>query len=422
MRFKKIIISILFIIFLYLYSTPVLALFEEPTINSEAGLLIEVSNGKVLYQKNATEKMYPASTTKIMTAILALENCDLSEIATVSQNAIHMVPDGYTNAKLVAGEQMTIENLLYALMLNSANEAANVIAEHISGSVESFAELMNQKAIELGCTHTHFVNANGMHDEEHYTTAEDLAKLTIYCMKNREFRNIVSTIKYPLPATEFYPQNDRIMENTNILLSPTSPYYYEYAIGVKTGFTSQAGNCLVTYAEKDDAALVCVTLKADSPKGTYSYRFADSKSLLEYGFEAFSNHTIIEAGKLVEIISIKDATEDTRQLKIVAEKTISDYLSNDIMIEESQSKINLRSDISAPISEGEVLGTITYTIDNMNYTTNLIANNAVEKSITKTIYTKIVEKNSPYISFSLILGVILLIVGIVFLVTVEHKK
>ena len=383
--------------------------YQEPQINSEAGLLIDIETGKILYDKNSTDIMYPASTTKIMTAILAIENCELDEIATVSKNAIALVPSGYTTAKLVAGEEMSIENLLYGLMLNSANEAANVIAEHISGSIEEFSKLMNEKAKELGCTHTHFVNANGMHNEDHYTSAEDLAKIAIYCMKNEEFRKIVSTVEYALPTTSLYTKNDRIMKNTNMLITPSSQYYYEYAIGVKTGFTSQAGNCLVSYAEKDGRSLVCVTLKAGSTTGTSSYRFADSKSLLEYGFESFDNQDIIKEGTIIDTIQVENATKETKYLKIVAANTVSDLLSNNISLSDLKPTIELKSDISAPIRQGEKLGTITYTIDGTEYHSDLLASTNVEKNII-------------YISYSLISGTILLIVAILILLFKYLKK
>ena len=372
---------------------------SEPTINSQAGILIELNSGNVLFSKNASEKMYPASTTKIMTAILALEKCDLSEKATVSKNAIKLVPSGYTNAKLVAGEEMSIEDLLYGLMLNSANEAANVIAEHISGSIEEFSKLMTEKAKELGCTNTNFVNANGMHDENHYTTAEDLAKIAIYCMKNEEFRKIVSTVEYKLPATNVYTKDDRIMKNTNLLINPTSQYYYKYAIGVKTGFTTQAGNCLVSFAEKDGTEVVCITLKAGSTTDNSSFRFADSKSLLEYGLDQFSNTDIIKEGKIYKTIEIQNATKNTKNLKIKSESTVSDYISNSINISELTPEITLKDNINAPIKKGEKLGTITYKINDKEYSSDLIADNDV-------------EKDNSLIYYSIGLGGFLLIVGL----------
>ena len=322
-----------------------------------------------------------------MTAILALENCKLDEIATVSKNAVDLVPSGYTNAKLVPGEKMSIKDLLYGLMLNSANEAANVLGEHISGSIEEFAKLMNKKADEIGCTNTHFVNTNGMHNENHYTTAADLAKIAVYCMKNEEFRKIVSTVEYELPATDLYSKNDRIMKNTNLLINPQSSYYSKYVIGVKTGYTKQAGNCLVSYAEKDGVELVCVTLKAGSSSTSSSYRFSDSKSLIEYGFEAFSNRDIIEEGELIDTIQVKNATNKTKYLKIVAKDNISDFISNNIDFSEFKPKIELDDEITAPIYKGEKLGKISYDINGKEYSSDIIANSEVKQSYSFVIYS-----------------------------------
>ena len=374
--------------------------YKEPEINSEAGFLMEVNSGNILYNKNSSKKLYPASTTKIMTAILTLENCQLNEIATVSQNAVDLVPSGYTNAKLVPGEKMSIKDLLYGLMLNSANEAANVLGEHISGSIEEFAKLMNKKASELGCTNTHFVNTNGMHNDNHYTTAEDLAKIAIYCMQNEEFRKIVSTVEYKLPSTDLYPQNDRIMKNTNLLINPQSKYYSEYVIGVKTGFTTQAGNCLVSYAEKDGIELVCVTLKAGSSSSSSSYRFSDSKSLIEYGFEAFSNRNIINKDEIIDSIQVENATNKTKYLNIIAKDTISDFISNNIDFSTLEAKIKLNDEIIAPISKGEKLGTITYEINGKEYTSDLVANSDVKQSF-------------AFIILSISAGVILIIVALI---------
>jgi D-alanyl-D-alanine carboxypeptidase (penicillin-binding protein 5/6) len=344
--------------------------------------------------------MYPASTTKIMTAILAIENCKLTEKATVSQNAVDLVPSGYTNAKLVPGEKLTIKDLLYALMLNSANEAANVLAEHVSGSIEDFAVLMNKKAKELGCKNTNFLNANGMHNENHYTTAEDLAIIANYCMENDTFKEIVSTLEYELPTTELYTNNDRIMTNTNALINPNSQYYYEYAIGIKTGFTTQAGNCLVSCAEKDGTQLICVTLKAGSTTNNSSYRFADSKTLLEYGFENFSLQTLIKKDTIVDNIEVLNATKDTQNINVITKESISDFVSNDIDISNADIKINLNENISAPVYAGDTIGTVTYTINNKNYTTDLVSETSA--------YT-----STNYTSYFLIIGLILLVVSII---------
>ena len=168
----------------------------EKNLSSEAVLLMEASTGKVVYEKNGYEKKYPASTTKIMTAILAIEHCNLNETATASEFAINSVPSGYSTANIQIGETLSVKDLLYALMLQSANESAVILAEHVSGSQEAFANLMNEKAKELGCKNTHFINPNGIHNENHYTTAYDLALITQYAMKNQTFREIVKTTSF----------------------------------------------------------------------------------------------------------------------------------------------------------------------------------------------------------------------------------
>lgn len=385
------------------------SLVQEPEIVSEAGFLMEVNSGNVLYSKNSTEKLYPASTTKIMTAILTLENCKLDDIATVSQNAVDLVPTGYTNAKLVPGEEMRIEDLLYGLMLNSANEAANVLGEHISGTIDKFSELMNKKAEELGCKNTHFVNTNGMHNENHYTTAEDLAKIAVYCMKNEEFRKIVSTVEYTLPATNKYKNADRVMKNTNLLINPNSKYFSQYVIGVKTGYTKEAGNCLVSYAEKDEAKLICVTLKAGSSSDSSNQRFIDSKELLEYGLDNFSNREIVKENKFIDRVEVKNATNKTKYLKIVTKDSISDFILNDIDLSKINGKAKLKDEIIAPISKGEKLGTITYEIDGKEYETDLIAENDVERS-----YFVII--------LSISAGVILIVVALIINSKIRRKS
>lgn len=402
MELKKklsILIIILFVIFNIFFISKSFA-SSAPELNSEAAFLIESETGNILYEKNSTEKMYPASTTKILTAILAIENCDLDEIATVSSNAVALVPSGYTNARLVPGENISIKDLLYALMLNSANEAANVIAEHVSGSIDNFATLMNNKAIELGCKNSNFLNANGMHDDEHYTTAEDLAIITRYCMQNETFREIVSTTEYQLPSTNNYHNTDRIMHNTNNLIIPNSKYFYEYAIGVKTGFTSQAGNCLVSCANKDGVELICVTLKAGSTTDNSSYRFADNKALLEYGYENFSNQIIVEKNTVIETVEIQNGTKETKNLNIIVKDNLSDFINNNIDLENLKKDIKINENLKAPIYSGDILGTITYTLNDKTYSTDLIAETTVYEA-------------PNFTSYFLLAGLILLVVSII---------
>ena len=174
---------------------------DELSINAKAALIVETNTGKIIYEKDIYEQNYPASVTKILTAILTIENCELDDVATVSQTAISHIPTGYVIAPLYIGEQITIKDLLYALMLKSANDAAYVLAEHVGGSVEGFSEMMNKKAEELECKNTHFVNPNGIHNQNHYTTAYDMYLISNYAMKNETFKEIVSTYEYTLSPT-----------------------------------------------------------------------------------------------------------------------------------------------------------------------------------------------------------------------------
>ena len=185
----------------------------EIKIYSEAAILIEQKTGEILYEKDIYTRKYPASTTKILTAIIALEKCDLNEQAIANESAVKIIKSGYSIANIQVGESFTIGQLIDVMMIQSANEAANVIAEHISGSIPEFAKLMNQKAKEIGCLDSNFVNPNGVHDDNHYSTAYDLALIARYCMNNEKFREIVTKMECSLPTTEIW-QEERIFRNT----------------------------------------------------------------------------------------------------------------------------------------------------------------------------------------------------------------
>ena len=376
-------ILILVMILNCIFSINVLA--AEPDLNAEAAISVELSTGKVVYDKNAHKKMYPASTTKVMTALLVLENCDLNEKATVSYNAIQAVPEGYSNANLQVGEELTIKDLLYVLMIPSANEAANVLAEHIAGSVESFATMMNTRAEELGCETTHFVNPNGIHNDDHYSSAYDLYLIAKEAMKNETFRKIVSTTKCTLPATDKYPENDRTFVNTNKLIvynnsNRADNYYYKNAIGIKTGFTSQAGNCLISAASKDGVEYINVVLNCELTDDGLSYRFLDSKELFEYDYNNFEFSVLKEENEKVETVEVKNATKDTKNLDVLVKENLIVFKKNDLDEGDINQEITYNQNLVAPIAKGEVIGTVKYDVDGLEYTAELIAGNDVEQS------------------------------------------
>lgn len=381
---------------------------QEQNLNlySEAAVLIDAKTGSILYGKNAKEKMYPASTTKILTAILALEKCNLNDVVTVSKSAVDAIPAGYSSAYLSEGEQMSVKDLLAVFLVHSANDAGFVLAEHISGSIENFAKLMNEKATEIGCTNTHFTNPSGIQDENHYTTAYDLSLIAKYCMENSTFRSYVSSRSCTVSPTN--KSEARTYNNTNDLLNPSSEYYLENCIGIKTGYTSEAKNCLISAYSKDDLELICVILGADQTETGDSARYVDSISLFDYGVSNFSRQTLAQKGDVIESIQIANGTKETRDLDLVLENSLSALLKNNTEI--SNPTITLKENLSAPIAQNSVVGTITYTIDDVSYTENLLASHEVAKD------------SFLIFLFKIILGIILFLILIVIISSKSKKK
>lgn len=351
-----------------------------PNIISPSAILMDLKTGKILYEKNINKKMYPASLTKVMTAIITLEQCKLDEIATVSYNAVMSITPGYVTANLQVGEELTIEQLLYVLIVGSSNDAAIVLAEHISGSVENFSILMNEKAKELGCTSTNFVNPNGAHDENHYSTAYDLALMAKYAMQNEMFRKLVSTISYKLPVTNKYDKEDRLFTTTNSLIMENNTYFYKYATGIKTGFTTPAKNCLIASANKDNLELLTVILGSDQNSQGLSNRYLDTINLFEYGYNNYILKEIIHSGGVVQTVNIRNATRSTRKLDAVVAKDVSALVKKSDTDNVLLPEVHLNDNLKAPIKKGDVIGTVTYTAEGIEYNEDLIANNDVKKS------------------------------------------
>ena len=248
---------------------------------SKSCILIECSTNRVAYEKNADDIMYPASTTKLLTAIIALEKCNLSDTVTITNDMVSKIPTGYTTAYLQVGEILTIEQILNALLIPSANDAGYALAIHISGSIENFSVLMNQKAKEIGCTNSNFVNPSGIHSENHYSTARDLALIGQYSLKYPTITKIGSQTSYSLTSNNGKTRN---FETTNTLIKPNENNYYKYATGLKTGYTQPAGSCIVATAKKDDMEFLLVLLGAPIAENNTNYRDLDCQTLFEYGF------------------------------------------------------------------------------------------------------------------------------------------
>lgn len=291
---KKILLKSFTVLLFFTLCFSIIFATDIPVLACKSAILMDYDSGKLLYGVNENEKVYPASTTKVLTAILALENVDISNSTVVSKEATKL-PYGSSNAALKEGEVMTIEDLLYAMMLKSGNDAANVIAEAVSGNISDFVILMNQKAREIGCSNTNFTNAHGYHDDNHYTTPSDMMKILSYALKNETFIKIFSTTSYTIPATN-KTSKERIYQNTNrLILTKDASYlsrYYEYCIGGKTGYTDEAGRTLVAYAKKDDKNLILGVFNSN-PSGTEDLRYTDSINLFEHGFNNFEKTRLL---------------------------------------------------------------------------------------------------------------------------------
>ena len=419
MKLKKILlISIILIILFPIFS---FADTNQPEIISPACILIDSNTGKIIYEKQSKKRMYPASTTKMMTAILALENCKLDDMVTVNYSAVsaEAVPYGYTIANLITGEKFTVEQLLNVLLIPSANDAANVLAEHIGGSVENFSKMMNEKAKSIGCLDTHFVNPSGIHDDNHYSTAYDLCLIAQYGMKNETFRSIVCKTYYKLSPTDKYPKDDREFKTTNEMLldKPNSDYnyYYEYVNGVKTGFTEYAHHCIATSAKKDDVELICVILGAENEDAYESKRAVDCINLFNYAFENYTEKKFISKDTIVKQIEFKNDKkiiqnndEKPKILDVVPENDLSLFTTT--KVEEITPTITINNDLKEPILKGSIVGKIEYDIDNEHYSINLIANNDII--------------NSSYVQylFDILLIVLIIIILLTILKLHGHNK
>lgn len=342
-------------------------------------LLAETTTGKILYERNSDERIYPASLTKLMTAILVVENCELDEIVTVSDNAVNSVPSGYVNANLQVGEELTVEDLLYVMLIPSANDAANALAEHVGGNIESFSSMMNTRAKELGCIGSNFTNPSGLHQEEHYTTTKDLFLISQKAIENSIIKKIIGTTTYSLPSTNKYTKEARTFTTTNYMIRKSlTKYYCDYCIGAKTGYTGDAKNCVVEFAKKDGIELTAIVMGEDSKvKGQ---KFLDAKEMFEYVFQNYNFKKLAKQNDKYETVRVINGTKDTNQLEVLYKNSVNILIENNAE-KEIETKVEY-TNLKAPIQKGNIVGKAIYEYDGITYETELIANSNVEESRT----------------------------------------
>lgn len=328
---------------------------EGPEIAGNSAIVMEASTGTVLYEKNSHEELYPASITKIMTALLAVENCSLDENVTFSANAVYKTEG--SGIWRDVDEVMTMEQCLYALMLESANECAYAIAEHVGGDYDTFVQMMNDKAAELGCQNTHFNNPHGLPDENHHTCAYDMALISQAALKNETFRLITSTKKYTIPPTNKH-EEPTYMSNHHKMLNKyegDARYLYDGCIGGKTGYTSAANSTLVTFAERDGMTLICVVMNEQSPN-----HYLDTANLLNYCFENFQLWNVAE--------NETNYTSDVMENKIFANEEAFLALDKEsfIVLPKAVAFTDAVSEVKEDTTSKDKVGSIQYTYAERN--------------------------------------------------------
>lgn len=359
---------------------PFAAALDDPNIRAKSSILADPETGQVFYERAADERAFPASTTKIMTALLVLKYCELDETETCLEEDMDLEP-GSTPAGIKVGETLTIHDLLYCLLLPSGNEAANMLARHVAGSVDNFVWMMNQEAIVLGCTGTHFANPHGLHDENHYTTARDLYRIASEAMKDETFAEVVRTAIKTLQETNM--QKERQVLSTNqLILRRADPWYYKDCKGIKTGTTTPAGACLVSAAEKNGGMLISVLLGCDKDDYTGGVRpnFTETKRLFEWGFSNFASQTLMEPDKTIATVDVALSTE-TDKLSVKTAEGLTAVVPIDLDVDDLTFTYDLPESVRAPISANEKIGSVIISYGNTVYgEIDLIALNSISMS------------------------------------------
>ncbi len=382
-------------------SAPAAFALEEPSIPAKAAVLVDLNSGKPLYALNMDEQRSPASLTKIMTVLLALEavdsgKCSMDTLIMAQSDCRSGMDESSSTSGIQPGTELTMRELLYCAMLQSANEACNIIGTYLGGSIEGFVGMMNQRAAELGCTNTNFVTTNGLTAEGHYSSAYDLYKITAEAIKHPDFLKIANTLSY-LPTTELV-NGGQTMNNSNALLTPSGvygdDYVYEYASGVKTGYTRAAGYCLVSTAEKDGIHVLAVVLGCDGllNAGLDEYRnFESTIALYDWAFENFAYQDVLKAGDTVTKADVALAKDDVQAILKPA-GNVRLLLPKDVSADRITTSVSLQQDkLVAPLEEGAVLGEVKVFVDGELYDSAQLVNSVkVELSRIQLLKQKLV--------------------------------
>lgn len=354
---------------------------EFPVPNAEAAIVLDSKSGDVIYALNADKRVYPAGTTNIMTAMLVLENKNLADTCTVTKEALSGVTYDQPQLGMEEGETFTVEQLLYAIILNSNNDASNTLAISVAGSIDAFVGLMNQKAQEIGLLGTNFVNPSGYHNENHYTTAADIATLSQYAMQNPQFAKIVTTQKYVFPPSNKRTSEKTILSTNHLVSRYKYPYhYYANATGLKSGNSTEAGYCLAASAVKGNLSVISVVMGApNADANEKAYSFKDTRAIFDYVFENYQAILLAKKGDVIHDTKVAEAKNSTR-LALTVEEDVYTTMKKTADPEIIKNEITLTEEAQAPIEQGQLFGTVTYSYNERELrTVNLVAANEVKR-------------------------------------------
>lgn len=442
-KFKFLPIFLIIVIFASFMLAPAALALDEPQLQSPTVLIMDRHTGEILLEHGADEKVYPASITKIMTILLAVEAIEggtaaMTDEVTASENVtFDLVADG-SSAGIKVGETMPLESLLYAAMLSSANEACNIIAEHIGGTISDFVEMMNTRARELGCTGTNFVNTHGLPNDNHYTTARDFSAIALEASRHELFMKLCSTPNITIPPTNL--SGERTLKNSNALLCTDSiygsQYLYQYANGMKTGHTNAAGYCLISTAEKDGIQLLAAVFGGaenwPGPIPEYT-NFSDSIKLYDWVFTNFSYREVLRSTDAITTLKVEMGS-NADSVSLRPETSLTALLPNDSDFSEFSLSVSYENGdaskaLMAPIAAGEKLGEVTLTKNGINYgTVNLVAASGVDLSRGEYLKTQIKTATDSTVFKLIFWGLIVIIVAYLALVVMyrirreRHRK
>ncbi len=387
---------------------------KAPEVGAEGAVLIDAKTGQVLYAKNADTAFYPASITKIMTALLALENCKLDDKVTFEGDALSALPLGYAAIAATEGETMSAEDWITALLVHSAGDAANALASHVGGTLSNFADMMNERAKKAGAKNTHFNNPSGLQEDNHYTTPYDMAMIMKDCIKNDDFVRISSLLSYTIEPnnkrTQAFPFATR-----HQMLQSYSSNYYPYAICGKTGYTSQAGYTLVTYAKKDDMELICCVMKCDQDPAKYN----DTRALFEYGFKNFylcdaskqdMRYTFSQSG------IFSNLNDNSSELSISLKGDSQLILPRGLELADLDTKLFYNKE-----SSSGNFAKVTYSYEGMKLGT---AQLSLQKTDIKNTDMKIFDEHTIYINiwYIIVAGILLITILIIFIIKKRKNR